>query len=315
MSISVTLPSNGGGKEFVPTNQNSEYKIRLPERLKLLAEEWEVALASISLPTFDAVKRSILHKFPETTKVGFKSGLLAYEEKDQPATHPTQLKVVYGVVTLSAVLNGVVPVKDGFSFARNLVIQWHTKLNLARMTEIRRLQGTGNSVYNPRWRDPNGNKAYEQTIVFGVDEIIINGHYQHASIFTAIHEDLAVAMGIIKAKGNATPGPSTLVAFQGNDYKKPDTWARFFKLTGSEENFLEMRAYVNWEIRGLNGGWFEKEFVNPTRTLRVYSNANTSTMVGNQVSDVLRQVNFDSTKEESCNIFDSTHIFDSTKEE
>ena len=104
--------------------------------MKLLDEEWEVALASISLPTFDAVKRSILHKFPETTKVGFKSGLLAYEEKNQPAdptTNPTQLKVV----TMSDVLNGVVPVKDGFSFARNLVIQLHTNLNLARATEIR----------------------------------------------------------------------------------------------------------------------------------------------------------------------------------
>ena len=129
--------------------------------------------------------------------------------------------------------------------------------------------------------------------MFSVDEIRINGHYQHQSIYKAIHEDLAVAMGIIKAKGNTTPGPPTLVAFQGNDYKKPGTWARFFKLTGSEENFLDrMRASVNWEIRGLNGGWFEKEFVNPTRTLRVYS-----TMVGNQVSDVLREVNFDSTKE------------------
>ena len=81
MSIYVTLPSNGRGKEFGPTNQKSEYKIRLPERLKLLDEEWEVALASILLPTFDAVKRSILHKFPETTKVGFKSGLLATRRK------------------------------------------------------------------------------------------------------------------------------------------------------------------------------------------------------------------------------------------
>ena len=116
-----------------------------------------MALASISLPTFDAVKRSILHKFPETTKVGIKSGLLAYEEKNQPAdpsTNPTQLKVVYGVVTMSDVLNGVVSVKDGFSFARNLVIQLRTKLNLARATEIRRLEGTGKSVYNPRWREP-----------------------------------------------------------------------------------------------------------------------------------------------------------------
>ena len=240
MSIYVTLPSNGGGKEFGPTNHNSEYKIRLPERLKLLDEEWEVALASISLPTFDAVKRSILHKFPETTKVGFKSGLLAYEEKDQPAdssTNPTQLKAtVYGVVTMSDVLNGVVPVKDGFSFARNLVIQLHTKLNLARATEIRRLEGTGKSVYNPRWRDTNKD-AYEQTIVFGVDEIRINGHYQHQSIFTAIHEELAVAMGIINKKGDTTPGPSTLVAYQGNDYKKPGTWARFFKLWAARKIF------------------------------------------------------------------------------
>ena len=95
MSIYVTLPSNGGGKEFAPTNLNSEYKVRLPERLKLKDEEWEVASASISLPTFDAVKRSILQKFPSTTKVGFKSGLLAYEEKNQPAnpsSNPTQIR-------------------------------------------------------------------------------------------------------------------------------------------------------------------------------------------------------------------------------
>ena len=98
------------------------------------------------------------------------------------------------------------------------------------------LEGTGKSVYNPRWRDTNKD-AYEQTIVFGVDEIRINGHYQHQNIFTAIHEELAVAMGIIKAKGDTTPGPSTLVAYQGNDYKKPGTWARFFRLTGRGKFF------------------------------------------------------------------------------
>ena len=43
-------------------------------------------------------------------------------------------------------------------------------------------QSTGKGVYNPRLRDPNGMKAYEQTIVFGVDEIRINGHYQYTSI-------------------------------------------------------------------------------------------------------------------------------------
>ena len=184
--------------------------------------------------------RQAKHKFPSMTKVKFKSGLLVCEGKDQPvdaSTNPTKLQVVYGVVTMADVLNGVVPVKDGFS-AGNLVIQLHTKLNLARQTEVRRILATGKGVYNPKWRDHNGNKAYEQTIVFGVDEIRINGNDQHKSIFTAIHEELAVAMGIIKAKGDTTPGPLTLVAYQGNDYKKPGTWARFFKLPGREEIFF-----------------------------------------------------------------------------
>ena len=286
----MTLPSNGGGGEFNATNLNSFYKVRLPERLKLKDEDWEVALASISLPTFDAVKRSILHKFPAKTKVGLKIGLLAYEEKDAPAdatTNPTKVVTIYGIVIMEDLVNGVVPVKDGY-----------IKLNLARQNKFRRLLGNSKTVFNPRWRHPD-KQAYEQTIEFGVDEIRINGHFQNTTIFTAIPEDLAVAMGIIKAKSDATPGLSTLVSFRNNDYQKPDSWASFFKLQGSltDENFLEMTWNVNWEIRGLNGGWFEKEFINPTRTLRVYSNANTSSMVGDQVNDVLREVNFDSTKE------------------
>lgn len=56
MSIYVTLPSNEGGKEFNDTNTNVSDKVHLPECLKLKHEEWEVALASISLPTFDAIK-------------------------------------------------------------------------------------------------------------------------------------------------------------------------------------------------------------------------------------------------------------------
>lgn len=74
-------------------------------------------------------------------------------------------------------------------------------------------------------------------------------------------------------------------------------WAQFLKIMGRmAENSLEMRGSVNWEIQGLNSVWFKIEFVNPTRTLHMYSNANTSTIVGNQISDVLQEGNFNSTK-------------------
>lgn len=54
-------------------------------------------------------------------------------------------------------------------------------------------------------------------MIFGVDEICINVQYQNSFIFTAIPEDLTLAMGIIAQKGIKTPGPMTLVAFQNND--------------------------------------------------------------------------------------------------
>ena len=154
MSIYVTLPSNEGGKEFNDTNTNVSYKVHLPECLKLKHEEWEVALASISLPTFDAIKRSILHKFPAKTKVGIKSGWLAYEENDAPAdatTNPTKVVAVQGVVTMDEVVNGVVPVKDGYLFVQNVVVQLHTQLNLARQTKITSIISGGKTVFNPRW--------------------------------------------------------------------------------------------------------------------------------------------------------------------
>ena len=108
-----------------------------------------------------------------------------------------------------------------------------------------------------------------------------------------------MAVGIIQSKTNAQPGPSTLVDFRDRSFPKPDSWSKFVTLPGSStgERFVALQVNVNWEIRGLNGAWFEKEFGNPNRTLRVYSNANASSIVGNQVSDVLREVNFDSNPE------------------
>ena len=181
MSIYVKLPSNGGGKEFNPTNTNALYKVRLLERLRLKHEDWEVALASISLPTVDAVKRNILKKFPKTTKVAFKSGMFHYREKKQPfnpTTNPHRVAVVRGVVTMADLVDGTVPVTNGYSFVQNLVIQLHNQLNLARQRKIDELKAVGTSVYYPEWdHSTNIRDQYEQTIQFGADEIIINGNY------------------------------------------------------------------------------------------------------------------------------------------
>lgn len=80
--------------------------------------------------------------------------MLAYEENDAPAdatTNPTKVVAVQGVVTMDEVVNGVVPVKDGYLFVQNLVVQLHTQLNLARHTKITSIISGGKTVFNPRW--------------------------------------------------------------------------------------------------------------------------------------------------------------------
>ena len=46
----MTLPSNGGGTEFNRANNNTRYKVSLPNRLVLKEQDWEVALVSLSFP-------------------------------------------------------------------------------------------------------------------------------------------------------------------------------------------------------------------------------------------------------------------------
>ena len=53
MDFYMTLPSNGGGTEFNPENNNTRYKVRLPNRVVLKENDWEVALVSLSFPIRD----------------------------------------------------------------------------------------------------------------------------------------------------------------------------------------------------------------------------------------------------------------------
>ena len=68
----VTLPSNGGGKEFAD-NTNARFQVRLAAPLLLEGHGWEVALTSISFPSNPLQKTtnaSILKTFPAGNPVG-----------------------------------------------------------------------------------------------------------------------------------------------------------------------------------------------------------------------------------------------------
>ena len=75
-TLFMTLPSNGGSAQYVPTNTNTQYKVKLPYRLRLPGKGWQVALSSISMPR------------PTRKAVTYKTSL--YEDHPQNDTHCTR---------------------------------------------------------------------------------------------------------------------------------------------------------------------------------------------------------------------------------
>ena len=87
----MTLPSNGGGTEFNPANNNTRYKVRLPNRLVLKEQDWEVALVSLSFPIRDHHKHHILSNFPRGKVVTM--GIIKAEEAAWPSGQGAGLEI------------------------------------------------------------------------------------------------------------------------------------------------------------------------------------------------------------------------------
>ena len=89
MDFYMTLPSNGGGTEFNRANNNTRYKVRLPNRLVLKEQDWEVALVSLSFPIRDHHKHHILSNFPRGTIVTRVIGKVTYVKTTNEIDHRT----------------------------------------------------------------------------------------------------------------------------------------------------------------------------------------------------------------------------------
>ena len=305
MSIYVTVPSNGGGSEFGLTNTNTKYKVRLLERLQLKRGDWEVALASISMPSADTVIGSLKGRFPHDVVLGVKGGMLAYVSKDAvpSPSNPYKYAAVQGQVTMRDLLLGS-DITDGYSLLQNLLVQLNNKLYAARsdkITQLKRVAAQDEGVYRVKMthvapgQTSNQNKEMEQLNQFYETNITISAAYQNDQIYTMINVQLAYMMGFLETTTSANKlGPNIRMTFRDADFvelKDAIDIDHPHGLTNSRNRQLKLKGNVNWNLYGMRSGWFEREFVPFNRTLRVFSNANASSMIGNQVTDVLREVN------------------------
>ena len=290
MSFFVTLPSHSSLQEF-PSNQASSFKVRLPEPLRLMGDNWQVGLSSLSLPDTDVN----LSKLADPTEFIF--GETCYIMLGSQRIQKT-FNLRFDTLTEYRW-----PVSDGVSFMKGILKWVNKRFNEEnwRSYGFYYLENNKNTCLEWTWQ---GEDLYLDNSKVSRWRYAQRGVQQY-SPFVAFNLKVCLKMGWFEKNGNSgyKLGPNLLMSFpEGKIPAKND--ADFFSgfdplyfTSDTDANnttwmFLSMR--VNWTFINLNHA-FRSVVQDPTRTLHIYSDVGSSTMVGDKIVDLLREVKYDRT--------------------
>ena len=71
---------------------------------------------------------------------------------------------------------------------------------------------------------------------------------------------------------------------------------------------MELHNQVNWEIIGLDSGWFEQAFSSKYRVVRILSNICDSSVVGDDRTNVLGEAKVDAVMAEGQQYYEPAHL-------
>ena len=288
MSFYVTLPSHANRREF-PNNQANSFKIRLPQPLQLTGGGWQVGLSAISLP--DA--RVNLYELVQ--KDGYMMSSIWQQTYPKPGGKDGEMITRMGYAqTLINDVKDLDWVVDGVSFM---------KATIAHL-EQRRME---TAIQGGRFVNDQGKHMYAKFRWEGEDLLIDNTHVCHCGDDTPgidINTKLAVKMGWLrKISSGWILGPNLQQDFMGDqipDMTKNSAWKDiadkdgnpvFWTVRSGLLDYLQLSMSCHWRFTNLNVA-FRAVVGEPTRSLHVYSDIAGSTVVGNRVTDLLREIQY-----------------------
>ena len=284
----LSLPSNGSLLEY-PDNQPNKFKIRLPTPIQLSGEGWRVGLVSISMPdsklhlpvfTFDdqpLFQMRWKRWRDNVTKVGFAN----YERQE-----------------VEQVFEGI----DGVAFMKSMITFMHHK-------QYYKNKGPHLGFH---FATNDGKRTYIKFKWEG-EELVTDNQDTDKTERTdgnrpalKINKNLAHIMGWVTqdAKGNYVLGPNIRQEFFTDTIPDPDPadadvlaedalvdGHKIPAFWGGDGDYYRFSYWCNWRFINLNKA-FQKLVGSASRSLFVYSDAAQSSVVGNKVTDLLREVNY-----------------------
>ena len=288
MSFYVTLPSHANRREF-PNNQANSFKIRLPQPLQLTGGGWQVGLSAISLPDTGV---NIFNLLPADQPV---FGISCYRLTSAGRTVKSYNMKMDDLKEDDSIVDGVTFMKA--------FLRWWRK-NMAE-------------AYRGYYGAPEteGGKKTCPTFVREGEELLLNNSnvqrykYVRPDANTmyiphfAMHHVLAEKMGWFKKNKNGewVYGDNLTMEFVNGvvpskdqiEYKTTKGNTEYYQVTedASGNTWIWLSFSVNWRFTNLNVA-FRSVVKEPTRTLHVYSDVAGSMMVGNRVTDLLREIQY-----------------------
>ena len=277
-------------------------------------------MVSISFPIRDHHKHYILWRFPRGTIVAKISAHAAFRSKKWNVTEfSIDTNVRIEEVTDPNTRTDVNPIKDGVSFTRHLVFALQKAIHREAVKTIGEDNDLTGGWLGNEERTRMGVQSFEFT---PHNMLLIKGAntLQGESIYVSLHASLAEHMGVI------APGTAHTTNVQGrhicpvsrsmdvpllvpasSDASLENYWQVETTWGGSRVDYIQLRNPVDWELIGLNDGWFEQVFNAKVHVLRIFSNICDRTVLGETRTNVLAEALVNAVDKTGQDYYEPTH--------
>jgi len=281
-SFYVTLMSHASTREF-PQNRAHHFRNRLPKPIRFVGRGWHVGMVSLSLPTIPRVGEQFVTDPDPLLYVRWHEHVYAKDDQgDDVWWHRRRELKLFGQ-----------DMKDSLSsstesqFFHQLVYRYEQER--AKQTQPKN-----------KWAENDGLKLYPTFEWSSQGDLLLNTvnvHSQRQVARVLWGQTLALKMGWIEevSTGKYRLGPNILQEFHSDTIPTPtdvpgaDNKPTFWKVDGT---YLVLSVTCNWRFVNLTEKFRPSAEFAPTRPLHVYCDVGTSSMVGNRITDLFREIKY-----------------------
>ena len=281
-SFYVTLMSHASTREF-PQNRAQQFRNRLLKPIRFVGRGWHVGMVSLSLPTIPRVGENFVNEKDPLLYVRWHERV--YDKDDQGNDewwHQRRELTVRGQD-----MKGHLASSTGSHFFHQLVYRYEQEHALRTQPKNKRAENDGLKLYATFEWTSQGDLLLN---TFNVDH-----KNQVARVLWG--KTLALKMGWIEevSTGQYRLGPKLLQEFHSDtiptltDVPGANNKSTFWKVDG---DYMELSVTCNWRCVNLNNKFRPSAEFPSTRPLHVYCDVGTSSMVGNRITDLLREIKY-----------------------